>query len=177
MRYRGPGVLPDGKTTCRIYSIGDLLLSEEQISEGQKPRVDPAVFKDTIVFVGISAAGLHDVFMTPLGNTGKIPGTQIHAAVTDQLLAGRTIRPVAALPQTAVVFAGAWIVSVLILLLPMRYDAIGAGLPAAGITVAGVLAVRARMVAVADRAVFRDRPRDHRRAGVACSWKDAKSVR
>jgi adenylate cyclase len=135
VRYRGPGVLPDGKTTTyRIYSIGDLLLSEEQINEGQKPRVDPAVFKDTIVFVGISAAGLHDVFMTPLGNTGKIPGTQIHATVTDQLFAGRTIRPVAALPQIAVLFAGAWIVSVLILLLPMRYDAIGAGLPAAGIT-------------------------------------------
>jgi adenylate cyclase len=134
IRYRGPGVLPDGKTTYRIYSIGDLLLSEEQVSDGEKPRVDPAVFKDTIVFVGISAAGLHDVFMTPLGNTGKIPGTQIHAAVTDQLLAGRTIRPVAALPQVAVVFAGAWFVSVLILLLPMRYDAIGAGVPAAAIT-------------------------------------------
>jgi adenylate cyclase len=92
------------------------------------------VFKDAIVFVGISAAGLHDTFMTPLGNTGKIPGTQIHATVTDQLFAARTIRPVAALPHAAAVFACAWIVSVLILLLPMRYDALGAGLPAVGIT-------------------------------------------
>jgi adenylate cyclase len=135
IRFRGPGVLPDGKTTTyRIYPFADLLLSEDQIGEGLKPRVDPAVFKDTIVFVGVSAVALHDTFMTPLGNTGKTPGTQIHAAVTDQLLAGRTIRPVAALPHAGVVFACAWIVSVMILMLPMRYDAIGAGLPAAGVT-------------------------------------------
>ena len=88
VRFRGPGVQQDGKTTYRIYPFADLLLSEDQIGEGEKPRVDPAVFKDTIVFVGLSAAGLHDTFMTPLGNTGKIPGTQIHATVTDQLLAG-----------------------------------------------------------------------------------------
>ena len=134
VRFRGPGVQQDGKTTYRVYPIADLLLSEEQIGEGQTPRVDPAVFKDTIVFVGASAAALHDTFMTPLGNTGKIPGTQIHAAVTDQLMAGRTIRQVPALPHTAVVFAGAWFVSVLILLLPMRYDPLGAGIPAAAIT-------------------------------------------
>jgi adenylate cyclase len=138
VKYRGPGVLPDGKTTTyRIYPFADLLLSEEQVGEGQTPRVDPAVFKDAIVFVGISAAGLHDTFMTPLGNTGKIPGTQIHAAVTDQLLAGRTIRPVAALPHAAAVFICAWVVSVMILMVPMRYDAIGAGIPAAGVTALG----------------------------------------
>lgn len=135
VRYRGPGVLQDGKTTTyRVYPFADLLLSEDQLTEGQTPRVDPAVFKDAIVFIGISAAGLHDTFMTPLENTGKITGTQIHAAVTDQLMAARTIRPVAALPHAAVVFAGAWFVSVLILLLPMRYDALGAGIPAVAVT-------------------------------------------
>jgi adenylate cyclase len=135
IRFRGPSVLADGKTTTyRSYPFADLLLSEEQIGEGQTPRVDPAVFKDSIVFVGVSAAALHDTFMTPLGNTGKTPGTQIHAAVTDQLLAARTIRPVAALPHIAAVFVCAWIVSVMILMLPMRWDALGAGLPAVGIT-------------------------------------------
>ncbi len=75
IRFRGPSVLPDGKTTTyRSYPFADLLLSEDQIGEGQTPRVDPAVFKDTIVFVGVSAAALHDTFMTPLGNTGKIAG-------------------------------------------------------------------------------------------------------
>ena len=29
------------------------------------PRVDPAAFKDAIVFVGVTAAGLHDVFVAP----------------------------------------------------------------------------------------------------------------
>jgi adenylate cyclase len=138
IRYRGPSVLEDGRTrTYRLYTAADLLLSEDQIAEGQKPRVDPAVFKDAIVFVGVSAAGLHDLFMTPLGHNGKVPGTQIHAAVTDQLLSARSIRPVAALPQIASVFICALIVSVMILLLPMRWDAVGAGVPALGVTALG----------------------------------------
>ena len=29
----------------------------------EQPRVDPAVFKDTIVFVGVSAVALHDTFV------------------------------------------------------------------------------------------------------------------
>lgn len=134
VRFRGPAVLEDGKTTTyRTYSFADLLLSGEQIDQGEKPRVDPADFRDAIVFVGISAAGLHDVFMTPLGNTGKIPGTQIHATVTDQLLAARTVRPVTWLPQAAVLFGAALIVGVFTVLLPMRYGSAVAAIVAVAI--------------------------------------------
>ena len=49
-----------------------------------KPTVDPAVFRDKIVFVGTTAAGLHDVFETPFAN-GKMPGINIHAAVADDI--------------------------------------------------------------------------------------------
>lgn len=125
VRFRGPAVLPDGKTTTyRVYSYGDLLLSEEQLLAGEAPRVDPAVFKETIVFVGVAAAGLHDVFMTPLGNTGKIPGTQVHAAVTDQLLAARAIRPVGLVPQVAAVFLCSLIVGLLTVVTPIRVGAV-----------------------------------------------------
>ena len=86
IRFRGPAVQADGTPTYRTYSFGDLLVSEDDLQNGRTPRVDPAVFKDAIVFVGLTAAGLHDVFVTPLGTTGKIPGAQIHATVMDQLL-------------------------------------------------------------------------------------------
>ena len=35
----------------------------------QKPTVDPAVFKDKIVFIGLTASGLVDVFQTPFGRS------------------------------------------------------------------------------------------------------------
>ena len=41
--------------------------------ENKKPDVDPAVFKDKIVFVGATASGLKDVFETPFGG-GAMPG-------------------------------------------------------------------------------------------------------
>ena len=53
------------------------------------------------------------------------------------MFAARTIRPVGALPQIAAVFICAWFVSVMILMLPMRYDAVRTGLPAVGITALG----------------------------------------
>jgi adenylate cyclase len=94
IRYAGPAVLPDGKTTTyRSYSFYRLFYSEQQVLAGQKPDVDPAIFRDAIVFVGTTAAGLHDVFQTPFGDTGKMPGAQIHASLTDNILSGRFMRP------------------------------------------------------------------------------------
>ena len=42
--------------------------AEQEILEGKKPRLDPAVFKDKIVFIGLTASGLLDVFGTPMSN-------------------------------------------------------------------------------------------------------------
>jgi adenylate cyclase len=139
VRFRGPAILPDGKTpTYRSYSFADLLLSDDQLREGQKPRVDPAVFKDAIVFVGVSAAGLHDVFMTPLGSTGQIPGTQVHATITDQLLSSVFIAPAGWPLQLGVLFACAALVAILTVALPMRFGFIATLLTAAGLTALGV---------------------------------------
>ena len=74
------------------YSFFDLLYSEEQLLAEQKPDIDPAVFRDKIVFVGVTAAGLFDVFETPFAG-GLMPGIQIHAAVADDLLSNRFMRP------------------------------------------------------------------------------------
>ena len=53
--------------------------------------VDPAVFKDKIVFIGLTGAGLVDVFQTPMGG-GLMPGIQLHATVADSLLVEQFIR-------------------------------------------------------------------------------------
>lgn len=99
--FRGPALLDDMKSRpYPSYAFYDLLYSEEQILAGEKPKVDPAIFKDKIVFVGATASGLFDVFETPFAR-GKMPGIQIHAAVADDLLSQRSIAQVS---RTAGVF-------------------------------------------------------------------------
>ena len=93
IRYRGPAILPDGKTpTYRTYSFYDLFYSEQQILEGQKPLIEPASFRGGLVFIGATAVGLKDVFAVPLGATGAMAGPHIHANVADMVLSGRVIR-------------------------------------------------------------------------------------
>ncbi len=93
IRFRGPAVLPDGRTpTYPTYSFYDLFYSEQQLLEGQAPLVDPATFKDRLVFVGATAVGLRDVFAVPLGETGAMSGPHIHANVADMILSKRVVR-------------------------------------------------------------------------------------
>ncbi len=94
VNYRG-GAFRDQERverTYKTYRFWDLVLSEAQIGDGKKPEVDPAVFRDKIVFVGTTAAGLHDLFQTPFGEQGKMPGMQIHASVVDSILSRSFLR-------------------------------------------------------------------------------------
>src|SRR5260221_2530546 len=77
------------------YEFRNLFAAEQEILMGQKPRMDPAVFKDKIVFIGLTASGLVDVFRTPLSSdeNGSMPGIQLHASIADSILANRFIRP------------------------------------------------------------------------------------
>jgi adenylate cyclase len=94
VRYTGP-VLADGQPTYQDYSFYDLFYSEQQILEGEKPLVDPAAFKDKIVVIGTTAAGLRDLFTVPFAE-GSMPGMQVHANVVDNLLSQRFMRPAGA---------------------------------------------------------------------------------
>ena len=94
IRYTGP-VLKDGKPTYQDYSFYDLFYSEQQILAGEKPAVDPAVFRDRIVVIGTTAAGLRDLFTVPFAE-GSMPGMQIHANIVDNLLSRRFMRPLGA---------------------------------------------------------------------------------
>ena len=45
----------------------DVLLSRRRMPRpAREPPIDPSVFRDKVVFVGTSAAALHDVVVTPL---------------------------------------------------------------------------------------------------------------
>lgn len=110
VRYTGP-VLRDGKPTYQDYSFYDLFYSEQQIRSGEKPKVDPAVFRDKIVVIGTTAAGLRDLFTVPF-TEGSMPGMQVHANVIDNLLSGRFMRPLGRAGNAAVLLGCALAVGV-----------------------------------------------------------------
>jgi adenylate cyclase len=118
INYRGPAFLADLKTRpYASYSFFDLLYSEEQIRAGMMPNIDPAVFRDKIVFVGVTASGLFDVFETPFAS-GRMPGIQVHAAVVDDVLSNRFMRPSTPGARIATVAACALVVGLVATLVP-----------------------------------------------------------
>ena len=88
--WRGPAENSNGQPTFQSYSFYDLFYSQQQLLEGQKPGIDPALFKDRIVIVGATAEGLKDFFTTPFAQ-GDITGPEVHANVVDAFLARRSI--------------------------------------------------------------------------------------
>ena len=92
VNFRGPALLDDLKSRpYPSYSFFDVLYSAQQLLDGQKPNIDPAVFKDKLVFVGVSATGLFDTFETPFSR-GNMPGMQVHAGEADDILSSRFLR-------------------------------------------------------------------------------------
>ncbi len=87
---RGP-ILFNGVPTFRDFSFYDLFYAEYQILRGEHPSVDPVLFKDRVVVVGVLASALYDVFAAPVA--GQFPGALVHGNAIDALLSGRTIRP------------------------------------------------------------------------------------
>jgi adenylate cyclase len=129
--FRGPALLDDLKSrTYPTYSFRDLEYAEEQILAGRKPDVDPSIFRDKLVFVGTTAAGLFDVFETPFSN-GRMPGVQIHAALADDILSRRSIREAGLGVRIVTVTAAAVSIGLAATLLPAWWAAAAAVLFAA----------------------------------------------
>jgi adenylate cyclase len=116
--FRGPAVSADLKGwTYPTYSAADILYSEQQLLTDEKPNVDPALFKDKMVFIGTTAAALNDVFETPFAY-GKMPGINVHAAVADDILSGRFMRPAGSGERIASVVVAALVIGVAATYLP-----------------------------------------------------------
>ena len=131
INFRGPALLDDLKTRpYPSYAFFDLLFSEQQIADNKKPDIDPAVFKDKIVFVGTSASGLRDVFETPFGS-GAMPGIQIHAATADDFLSNRFIRSAGTAAHVTTVVGAGVVVGVAAATLPAWWATIATAVAAA----------------------------------------------
>lgn len=93
VNFRGPAFLDDlTHRPYANYSAFNLIMAENDLLNGQTPALDPAVFKDKIVFVGTTATALFDTFETPFSQA-RMPGMQVHASVADDLLSQRFIGP------------------------------------------------------------------------------------
>lgn len=125
INYRAPGLVDRKFRPYRSYEARFLFNSEILLLNGQKPLVDPAEFKDKIVFIGTSGAALYDVFQTPFGE-GTIPGIQLHASMADSLLANKFIHRATPGSQVAATVGAALIVGVATALLPFTAAAVAA---------------------------------------------------
>lgn len=114
--WRGPSLSASGQPTFTSVSFFDVFRSQQQLLEQQAPDVDPARFQNRIVIVGVTAAGLKDVFSTPLPDS-NISGPEVHAHLVDAYLNHHAVTPAPpwvtpALIATAAIIvgvAGAWL--------------------------------------------------------------------
>jgi adenylate cyclase len=125
INYRAPTIV-DNRRPYRSYEARHVIASEMAILEGLKPELDPAVFKDKIVFVGLTTFGLVDVFTTPFESTGVMPGIQLHAYIADSVLSNRFVRPAPDALRIAGTLGGALAVGLLAALLPYMAASAGA---------------------------------------------------
>jgi adenylate cyclase len=88
--WRGPAQNRHGQPTFTAYPFYELFYSQQQILENQRPGVDPALFKDRIVIVGVTAEGLNEAFTTPFPQ-GEINGPEVHANIVHGYLSNRSI--------------------------------------------------------------------------------------
>jgi adenylate cyclase len=116
--FRGPALLPDLKTRpYPRYSAFAIINSANQTLNHEKPEIDPSLFRDKIVFVGATGAGLHDVFETPFAG-GTMPGVQVHAAVADDFLSNRFMRAAPELVRVAAVVCVAVAIGLIATMVP-----------------------------------------------------------
>jgi adenylate cyclase len=141
VNYRAP-VLTDHGRPYPTYEARHLLVAQDQLLAGQKPLVDPSVFKDKIVFIGLTGAGLVDVFQTPMGG-GLMPGIQLHATVADGLLANHFITVAPAIWRVLATSSAAILVGLMAALLPFAAAAAGAVVAAGGWTAIALATLRA----------------------------------
>ena len=137
--YRAPTVLADGTRPYRTYEARHLMWAEHQLQNGEKPDLDPGLFRDAIVFVGATASGTHDVFQTPFGGS-TMPGIQVHASMADSLLSNRFLRPAPAASRRAAVLLLAVVAGIVTVFLSYQLAVASAAVIAVAWTGATLLA-------------------------------------
>jgi adenylate cyclase len=130
INYRAPAFVPNGKGELerpyQSYEFRQLFAAEQEILKGKTPRLDPALFKDKIVFIGLTASGLLDVFSTPVStaDSGSMPGIQLHASMADSILANRFIQPATGRSRVGAMLIAALAIGMLAAFLPFATAAL-----------------------------------------------------
>lgn len=125
LRFRAPVSDADGLTsTFPTYSFFDVVLSEDNMLAGKPPVVPLSAFKDKIVFVGTTAAGLFDRYATPF--SGGAAGVELHATLADDVLERSFMRRASGAADLGVSAATALVVSVGATVLPVSVAVPGA---------------------------------------------------
>lgn len=116
-------------------SLGNVITNEIARLQKKTPQVvlDPADFKDRIVFIGASAEGLFDLKVTPLGTQ---LGVEIHATAADTILRNAAVRRAPRAVSVLGAFGLALVAGVASLRLRIR-----TGLPLAALLGAGWVAL------------------------------------
>ena len=95
------------------YMPIDLALeSIDLLKSGNKPPINPDTFRDRIVLVTATAAGLSDLRSTPFSPV--TPGVEIHANVIDGILSGRSFHAPGFLVKAAIVVIPSLLLSILV---------------------------------------------------------------
>ena len=74
----------------KAYSAGAVLKAYTEVQKGQAPSLDPAIFRNKIVFIAGTAAGTYDLRVTPV--EAATPGVLIHMTGLDNILTGDSMR-------------------------------------------------------------------------------------
>ncbi len=147
INYRAPALVRTPSGMARPYpsfEFREVFAAEQEILTNKKPRLDPSVFKDKIVFIGLTASGLLDVFSTPMSTSqsGTMPGIQMHASIADSILANRFIAPPSTKSRLASVLIIALGIGVLSGFLPFAAAGTSSVAILAGWTALGTFAFR-----------------------------------
>lgn len=81
-----------GDSPFRNFPVWAIVDSAVALNQGEKPAIDPAVFRDKIVLIGPQAAGIGDIRPTPLSAT--MPGAEVQATLISNLLQGHFVTEV-----------------------------------------------------------------------------------
>lgn len=90
VNWYGPLELPNNKWTYQAYSAGAVLKAFTELQKGQPASLDPALFKDKVVFIAGTAASTYDLRVTPVSRLS--PGVLIHMTALDNILQNRFMK-------------------------------------------------------------------------------------
>jgi diguanylate cyclase (GGDEF)-like protein len=98
----------------RHVSYVDVVHSYSAHLKGEKPKLNPEIFKDAVCLVGVTAAGLFDIYATPL--EPSYPTVGITASVLNSFLERSLIRPVSRATHVSIML----LLAIFLLIIMMR---------------------------------------------------------